>query len=335
MKKKNFIPLIYIFAGITLNIPSISIAQNNIYEICNKLEDPIEFRNCITSGQSRDETNAEEFYTRALDSFDSADSLNSIKFINKFLEKSPNAKKGYILRSLIYIYDFSEFDKALEDIEKALEIDKNYAYAHALKGALLYFDLGGSFSNSIKYINKGLSLSPRDPHINFIAADVLLDNAFVHLDKDKKELALTYFEKSQIFLKNTLDYMDLISYKNMAAEHTFPIDFRYTTTALLGDAKYELFFLYRDKKQRDLSKKYLNEAISLYSTAISIGPTQEEVEKIESDRDLDLISPADLYRARGNMFSWDKKWNQACSDWKVSKKYGDKDARDNYRDFKC
>ena len=104
---------------------------------------------------------------------------------------------------------------------------------------------------------------------------------------------------------------------------------------ILQVVKYELFFLYRDKKQRELSKKYLNEAISLYSTAISIGPTQDEVEKIESDRDLDLITPADLYRARGNMFSWDKKWNQACSDWKVSKKYGDKDARDNYREFKC
>ena len=129
--------------------------------------------------------------------------------------------------------------------------------------------------------------------------------------------------------------MDLISYKNLAAEHTFPIDFRYTTTAFLGDAKNELFFLYKDKKQRELSKKYLNEAISLYSTAISIGPTQEEVEKIESYRDLDLITPADLYRARGNMFSWDKKWKQACRDWKVSKKYGDKDARDNYREFKC
>ena len=56
-------------------------------------------------------------------------------------------------------------------------------------GTVLYFDLNGSFSNSIKYIKKGLSLSPRDPHINFIAADVLLDNAYIHLDKDKKELA--------------------------------------------------------------------------------------------------------------------------------------------------
>ena len=73
MKKKFFIPLVYIFSSITLNIPSVSIAQNNIYEICNKLEDPIEFRNCINSGQSRYDTNAEEFYTKALDAFDSAD----------------------------------------------------------------------------------------------------------------------------------------------------------------------------------------------------------------------------------------------------------------------
>ena len=64
--------------------------------------------------------------------------------------------------------------------------------------------------------------------------------------------------------------------------------------------------------------------------------SQEEVEKLELDRDLDLISPADLYRARGDVYSWmNNKWKRACSDWKVSKKLGDEEARDNFRYFRC
>ena len=67
-----------------------------------------------------------------------------------------------------------------------------------------------------------------------------------------------------------------------------------------------------------------------------MAPPQEEVEKLELDRDLDLISPADVYRARGDVYSWmNNKKKKACSDWKVSKNLGDKQARDNFRNFKC
>ena len=67
--------------------------------------------------------------------------------------------------------------------------------------------------------------------------------------------------------------------------------------------KFELFLLYRDKKDRKLVKKYQNEAIEHYTKAISIAPDQAEIEKIELDQDVDLISPADLYMARGNVYS--------------------------------
>ena len=53
-----------------------------------------------------------------------------------------------------------------------------------------------------------------------------------------------------------------------------------------------------------MEKKYQNEAIEHYTKAIAIAPDQKEVEKIELDQDVDLITPADLYRARGNVYSW-------------------------------
>ena len=94
--------------------------------------------------------------------------------------------------------------------------------------------------------------------------------------------------------------------------------------------------LYKDIKERSKAKQYLEEALEHYSKAISLAPSQEEVEKLELDRDLDLTSPADVYRARGDVYSWmNNKWKKACSDWKVAKKLGDEVARDNFRYFKC
>ena len=78
--------------------------------------------------------------------------------------------------------------------------------------------------------------------------------------------------------------------------------------------------LYSDKKDRILEKKYQNEAIENYTKAISTAPDQEEVEKIELDQDVDLVTPADLYMARGSVYNWiNNKYKKACNDWKVSK----------------
>ena len=67
-----------------------------------------------------------------------------------------------------------------------------------------------------------------------------------------------------------------------------------------------------------------------------MAPSQEEIIKIELDKDIDLYSPAELYLYRGNAYSWmNNKVKQACSDWKVSKKLGNSDARDMVRDWRC
>ena len=70
--------------------------------------------------------------------------------------------------------------------------------------------------------------------------------------------------------------------------------------------------------------------------AISTAPDQEEVEKIELDQDVDLVTTADLYMAKGSVYSEiDNKDKKEFNDWKVSKKLGNEDARDNFRDWRC
>ncbi len=75
----------------------------------------------------------------------------------------------------------------------------------------MYFNLGGSFSKSLKYLKKGLELCPDDPYINLISGDIQFDNGFVVLggdtnnlskkSKDKKALSLKSFENAKKVLK--------------------------------------------------------------------------------------------------------------------------------------
>tara|TARA_B100000161_G_scaffold24241_1_gene14324 strand:- start:252 stop:1277 length:1026 start_codon:yes stop_codon:yes gene_type:complete len=316
-----------------------------VAEICMKATD---FQGCVKSlsvPQRQDSNNKSEF-DDALAFYKKGSSLRAIKSINSYLKKNPNSKEGFILSAIINAYDLGKFDEAIRDIDNAIDIDKDYAYAHALKADIFYWDLDGSLSETLKYLEKGVNLSPEDPHINFIAGDIQFDNGFVVLGGDtfdldkkskaKKALSLKSFEEAKKSFEKTLANINLDTYKNPLAESSYYLDVTYTTTAVLGDAKFELYFLYKDINERSKAKNYLEEALEHYTKAISMAPSQEEVERLELDRDLDLISPADVYRARGDVYSFmNNKWKNACSDWKVAKKLGDEGARDNFRIYKC
>tara|TARA_Y200000002_G_scaffold133117_1_gene109706 strand:+ start:223 stop:1248 length:1026 start_codon:yes stop_codon:yes gene_type:complete len=316
-----------------------------VAEMCMKASD---FQGCVKSmsGQKENNLTINSEYQKAITFFREGDSLKANKLIKTFLKKNPNSKDGWILKALINAYELDKYEDAIEDIDKALDIDDEYAFAHALKAEIFYWDLDGSLSTTLKYLEQGMNISPEDPHVNFIAGDIQFDNGFVVLggdtfdldkkSKDKKALSLKSFEQAKNSFEKTLANINLDTYKNPLAESSYTLDVTYTTTALLGDTKFELYFLYKDIKERSKAKQYLEEALEHYSNAISMAPSQEEVEKLELDRDLDLISPADLYRARGDVYSWmNNKWKKACSDWKVAKKLGDEGARDNFRSFKC
>lgn len=316
-----------------------------VAEMCMKASD---FQGCVKSmsGQKENNLTINSEYQKAITFFREGDSLKANKLIKTFLKKNPNSKDGWILKALINAYELDKYEDAIEDIDKALDIDDEYAFAHALKADIFYWDLDGSLSTTLKYLEQGMNISPEDPHVNFIAGDIQFDNGFVVLggdtfdldkkSKDKKALSLKSFEQAKNSFEKTLANINLDTYKNPLAESSYTLDVTYTTTALLGDTKFELYFLYKDIKERSKAKQYLEETLEHYSKAISMAPSQEEVEKLELDRDLDLISPADLYRARGDVYSWmNNKWKKACSDWKVAKKLGDEGARDNFRSFKC
>ena len=316
-----------------------------VAEICMKASD---FQGCVKSMSGLKEIKLATIseYDKALAFFNEGDSINANKSIKSYLKKKRNSKEGWMLKAIINAYDLQKYDDAIADIDKAIDIDNEYALAYAFKAEIFYWNLDGSLSKTLEYLEKAINLSPDDPHINFIAADIQRDNGFVILGGDtnnlnkksrsKKDLSLKSFEDAKKSFEKTLANIDLDIYRNPMAESTYDIDVTYSTNAVLGDIKFELFLLYRDKKDRLMVKKYQNEAIEHYTKAISIAPSQEEVEKIELDQDVDLVTPADLYMARGNVYSWmNNKRKNVCKDWKVSKKLGNEDARDSFRDWKC
>ena len=116
----------------------------------------------------------------------------------------------------------------------------------------------------------------------------------------------------------------------------FPFGVKYDSYAQIGGAKFELYFWYKDNKQRKLAKETLNSAISDYSKSIEIAPSQEETDKLEIERDFDYLDLGELHFYRGNAYSWlDNTGRKACKDWKISKKYGNKDAKKNVREWRC
>ena len=304
-----------------------------VAEICMKA---IDFQGCVKSmsGQKNNNLPIKSGYDNALIAFEKGDTLKAMKLINSYIKENPNSKEGYLLRAFINTYDLSEFDKALEDIDQALEIDLDYALAYALKSDVFYFDIGGSASQTKKMLKKAFELSPDNPFVNFVKGDFYYDNSFVLLDKDKKDLAIKSAEEALIHFEKVV--VNSQNNNDLIFKRVYPLGISYTATALLGDTKFELYFMYKDIKDRKTAKKYLEESLVHYTKAISMAPSQEKAEEIELDRDFDLRTPADVYRARGNVYSWmNNKFRKACSDWKVAKGYGDKDAQKNYREFRC
>ena len=325
--------LITLLAALAIPTTVNANVDSKIAEDCMKATD---FQGCVESmsGQKNNNLSIKSGYDEALNAFETGDSLKAMKSINSYIKKNPNSKEGYLLRAFINTYDLSEYDKALEDVDKAIEIDQSYAIAYALKADIFYFDIGGSASQTKKILNKAFELSPDNPFVNFVKGDFHYDDAFILYDKGNVDLAIKSAEEALIHFEKVIENSK--NNEDLIIKRIYPLGITYTATAQLGEAKFELYFVYKEIKDRKNAKKYLEEALSDYTTAISMAPSQEKAEEIELDRDFDLITPADLYTARGNIYSWmNNKVKKACSDWKVAKGYGDKDAQKNYREYRC
>ena len=303
------------------------------FEECNKLEDAEAFRKCISKGKTKINEEIPLGLVDAIRSLDSGDPGTALTKVNNFLKNNKNSKEAYLFRALINNWDFDNMNNAMDDLNRAIEIDDQYVHAYALRGQLYYWELSNKPAAE-KDFKKALSLSPNNTLANYLMAEYLFDFALAQYDQDKKDLALKSGKEAVYFYEKVISNENLE--ENFIVRRIFPFGIEYDTYYQLGDLKFEIYFLLKELKDRKLAKEFLNQAIGDYTSSIKLAPTQEAVTKLELDMNYDMISPAELYLYRGNAYSWvTKNWKKACKDWKVSKKYGNKDAQTNVREWRC
>ena len=308
-----------------------------VAEICMKASD---FRGCIEgmSGGGNNLSLISE-YDHALVLFESGDSSGALNAINKYLEKNANSKESYVLRAVIYSWDLENHKDAINDLNKAIEIDDQYALAYSFRGSILNWALSNNLAAK-KDLEKALTISPDNPHMNYAYAEYLFDLSYDLIDKDKTNLAINSANEAIQYFKRSISNDG--NEKDLMMKRLFPFGVKYDSYAHIGNLKFELYFWYKDIKKRKLAKETLNSAIVYFSKSIELAPSQEETDKLKIERGFDLpfiIPRATLHLYRGNAYSWlaqnanQKNGRKACKDWKISKKYGNKEAKENLR--KC
>ena len=283
-----------------ISFPSIANANLDpkIAEMCMKASD---FKGCVESmsGEGSNILSTNSKLDEAINDLNSNDPAGALTKVNLFLKENKESKEGYLLRALINEWDFANMNDALSDLNKAIEIDEKFAVAYALRGQHLYWELSNKPAAE-KDFEKALKLSAENSLINYLYA--ANDNS-------------------------NPDYL---------LKRIFPFGITYDTYAQLGDLNFDGYFVLKELKERKKAKDYLNAAIVSYSNSIQIAPSQEETDKVELDLNYDMWDLGELYLSRGNAYSWiDNTGRKACKDWKVSKSYGNKEARKNVREWKC
>jgi len=104
----------------------------------------------------------------------------AIEDYNKAIELDPNIAMGYNNRGLIYYY-LNRYDEAIEDYNKAIELDPNLAMGYNNRG-LIYYDLM-MYNEAIEDYNKAIGLDQ-----NFAIAHANLGNSlYMTEDYDNAE----------------------------------------------------------------------------------------------------------------------------------------------------
>ena len=305
-----------------------------VAEMCMKATD---FEGCVKSMSGQTNKNSSPVsskYDEALIFFEAGDTSSAMKKINSFIKENNSSKEAYLARGIIYSYDLLENEKAMEDFNKAIEIDDQYAIAYALRADHLYWELGNA-SQAKNDIEKAYKLSPQDTYVNLVRGSLLLDYAYTLFDKNKMDLAISNARDSITNFEQVL--LDKKPEKNLIVKRIFPLGITYEAHTSLGDANFDiLYFAYKKNGNRTGAKQFLKDSINHYTNAIATAPSQEESEKYEIERDFDMITLAELHLYRGNAYSWiTKDWKKACKDWKVSRKLGNKEAGVNARQWRC
>lgn len=93
---------------------------------------------------------------KAYELFHSKKYDDAINIANEIIEEDSNNYKAYNIRGITKAYKYRDLDKALEDINKALEIKNEYGYARFNKA--LTYELLGKYDDALVWYDKALKV---------------------------------------------------------------------------------------------------------------------------------------------------------------------------------
>ncbi|MFN7218550.1 tetratricopeptide repeat protein [Microcystis sp.] len=238
---------------------------------------------------------------------------------NKAIELNPNHANAYNNRGNLY-KDLQKYDLALADYDKAIEINPNFA--------ILYYNRGGLYYNQQKYelalsdINKAIELNP-----NY--AEAYYNRGNIYYDLQKYELALSDINKAielnpnyaEAYNNRGLLYTDLQKYDLALSDYSKAIDINPN----LAEAYVNRGVLYRLQEKYDLALSDYSKAIeinrNLAGTYYNRGVLYHNQQKYDLaladyDKAIELNhNYAEAYYNRGNLYYNLRKYDLALSDY--------------------
>ena len=104
---------------------------------------------------------AEERHEKGLSFGKAGEYEKAIEDLNKSIELNPNDAIAYDDRGFIYAFDLGKYEKAIEDFNKAIELDPNYIAAYFHRGNAYSFL--GQFEKAIEDYSKVIASDPHHP----------------------------------------------------------------------------------------------------------------------------------------------------------------------------
>jgi tetratricopeptide (TPR) repeat protein/TolB-like protein len=160
----------------------------------------------------------EKHYIKSMEARLSGNHTQSIKELEKIVERYPEEKEAFYHLGMIYDYLLQESEEAIRQFKKAIEIDPLYKDPYNML-AYTYYDMG-DFDKCIWAINKYISLAPDeanpyDIRAGFYAVDGKIDQA---IESFKKALEIKPDFFSSLYM---LGHMYLFKREYVKAESCY------------------------------------------------------------------------------------------------------------------
>ena len=203
----------------------------------------------------------------------------------------------------------------------AINLDKNFAEAYSWRAEISAVDFE-DYNEALRDINKALEILPDDPLVNFHAAKIYIEIGNKNLDMKELDKGFESFKKSNFYANKAIaTYPDKL---NDMYQRIFPFGYLYELHHEVGINNYEMAWYWQGDKgnKRSKAKVFFDAAINSFTRAISIAPKQEKTDQIYDEYNLRYLMVADIHFWRGETYqsyvkgAW---WKKSCPEYKISK----------------